>query len=177
MAKRHSRKSLTALAAAAAACALAGCKTPSINLTTAQPIKVNIDMRLDVYQHTAEGTGQASPLATPKPTDAASATRKKDREADIQVFKNSGAVGEGHDALLVILTAPEGSDGDELRHVVAAENAARLSEMKAAASKQKVPLTEVQSTQAELWRNRAFKGEWFEEKQADGSYRWVQKQG
>lgn len=176
MAKRNSRKSLAPLAAVAA-CALAGCKTPSINLTTAQPIKVDIDMRLDVYQHTAEGTGQASPLATPKPTGTASTTRKKDREADIQVFKNSGAIGEGHDGLLVILTAPQGSDGDELRHVVATENAARLSEMKAAASKQKVPLTEIQNAQAELWRNRAFKGEWFEEKQADGSYRWVQKQG
>jgi uncharacterized protein YdbL (DUF1318 family) len=159
-----------------AVCALAGCKAPSINLTTAQPIKVDIDMRLDVYQHSPDSNGQASPLATPKPSASAS-ERRKDRAADIQVFKNSGAVGEGHDGLLVILSAPDGGDGDELRHIVAAENAARLADMKAAASKQKIPLTEVQSTQAELWRNRAFKGEWFEEKQADGGYRWVQKKG
>jgi len=176
MAKRHSWKSLAALAGTAT-CALAGCKAPSINLSTAQPIKVDIAMRLDVYQHNAEGNGQASPLATPKPTGAAATTRKKDREADIQVFKNSGAIGEGHDGLLVILSAPDGSDGDDLRHIVAAENAARMTDMKAAAAKQKIPLTDVQGTQAELWRNRAFKGEWFEEKQSDGSYRWVQKQG
>lgn len=175
MAKRNPWKSLAL--AGAVACALASCKTPSINLTTSDPIKVDIAMRLDVYQHTPEGNGQASPLATPKSTGVAPVGRKKDREADIQVFKNSGAIGEGHDGLLVILTAPEGSDGDELRHTVAAENSARMSDMKAAATKQKIPLTEVQGTQAELWRNRAFKGEWIEEKQSDGSYRWVRKQG
>jgi uncharacterized protein YdbL (DUF1318 family) len=174
MAKRHPRKSLAALAAAAA-CALAGCKAPSINLATSEPIKVDIDMRLDVYQHNAPG--QASPLATPKPSSAAASERRKDREAEIQVLKNEGVVGEAHDGLLVILNAPAGQDGDEARHTVALENAARMSDMKAAAAKQKVPLTEVQSEQAGLWRNRAFKGEWIEEKQADGSYKWVQKQG
>lgn len=159
--------------------AVGGCKTPSINLSTNEPIKVDIAMRLDVYQHTAEG---ASPAATPKPGNPATAKiepskRRKDREADIQTFKNSQSVGEGHDGLLVILKAPDGDAGDYLRHTVAAENADRMADMKAYAKAQNLSLAEVQTGQGELWRNRAFKGEWIEVKKSNGSYEWTQKQG
>ena len=77
----------------------------------------------------------------------------------------------------MIVESPEGDKGDYVRHTIAAENADRMTEMKAYAKAQKVPLSEVQSGQGELWRNRAFKGEWIETKGTDGSYRWVQKQG
>lgn len=175
MAARHLGHSLIA----ACALGLAGCKAPSINLSTNQPIKVDIAMRLDVYQHS---DGGASPAATPKPEAAAGAAiepgkRRKDREADIQVFKNSRYIGEGHDGLLVILETPEGATGDYVRHTVAAENADRMAEMKSYAKSQKLSLAEVQTGQGELWQKRSFKGEWIEIKGPDGGYKWVQKQG
>ncbi len=175
MAARHIGHSLIA----AGALALAGCKAPSINLATSQPIKVDIAMRLDVYQHNADG---ASPAATPKPAASDTAAiepgkRRKDRAADIQVFKNSRYVGEGHDGLLVILKAPEDASGDYVRHTIAAENSDRMAEMKTYAKTQKVSLAEVQTGQGELWQKRSFKGEWIEIKGPDGSYKWVQKQG
>lgn len=177
MATRHSRQGI--ISAAAVLLTVGGCKTPSINLSTNEPIKVDIAMRLDVYQHDAGG---ASPAATPKPGNAATAKiepsgRRKDREADIQTFKNSQYVGEGHDGLLVILKAPDGDTGDYVRHTVAAENADRMSDMKAHAKAQNLSLAEVQTGQGELWRNRAFKGEWIEVKKSNGSYEWTQKQG
>lgn len=176
MAARHTRKTLTALGAA---CALAACKAPSINLATSEPIKVDIAMRLDVYQHEATGP---SPAATPKPAPGTTSAispgpRRKDRSADIQTFKNSRYVGEGHDGLLVILSAPDGDAGDYLRHTVAAENADRMSEMKAYAKAQNLSLAEVQASQGELWSKRAFTGEWIEVRGSDGSYKWLQKAG
>lgn len=176
MAARKARHPLVALAFVLTS---GGCQMPSINLATNQPIKVDIAMRLDVYQHDEDGP---SPVATPKPAPGAAAAlepgrRRKDRDADLQTFKKARFVGEGHDGLLVILKAPEGNPGDYLRHTVAAENSDRMADMKAYAKSQKLPLAEVQAGQGELWRNRSFKGEWIETKGADGSYQWVQKQG
>jgi uncharacterized protein YdbL (DUF1318 family) len=157
---------------------IGGCKVPSINLATSEPIKVDIAMRLDVYQHDADGS---LPAATPKPGAASAAIepgrRRKDREADIQTFKNSGYVGEAHDGLLVILKAPDGDPGDYVRHAVSAENSDRMADMKTYARSQKLSLAEVQTGQGELWQKRAFKGEWIEVKDANGGYRWVQKAG
>ena len=175
MAARQPRKTLTALAGLA----LGGCQLPAVNLATNQPIKVDIAMRLDVYQHGATGES-ASPLATPAPGKPAAlepGKRRKDREADLQVFKNSRYVGEGHDGLLAVVAAPDGEKGDEVRHAVAAENGDRMTEMKAYAKSQKLSLAEVQIGQGELWRNRSFKGELIEIRQPDGSYRWEPKKG
>ena len=49
--------------------------------------------------------------------------------------------------------------------------------MKTLAEQQKIPLADVQKRQGELWRNRSFKNEWVEWPQADGSWKWVQKEG
>jgi hypothetical protein len=48
--------------------------------------------------------------------------------------------------------------------------------MKSLADSEKTSLPEVQNKQAELWRNRSFKGEWIEMQASDGSWQWVQKQ-
>ena len=44
-------KTMKILFSAAALALLAGCSTPTVNLSTAEPIKVDIAMRLDVYDH------------------------------------------------------------------------------------------------------------------------------
>lgn len=97
--------------------------------------------------------------------------------ADIQQFKNERLVGEGHEGLLVIRTKPEGEYGDYVRVAVEEENADRMDLMKSLAESQKTSLPEIQGTQAELWRNRSFKGEWIETPGPDGSWKWVQKEG
>jgi len=154
---------------------VAGCKAPSINLTTGEPIKVDIAMRLDVYQHT-DSEGQPSKPATPA-RGANAAERRKNREADIQTFKNSRLVGEGHDGLLVVLAETAGENGDYVREYVAAENADRMAQMKARSEKEKRSLAEIQKEQAELWANRSFKGEWIEVQGANGAWGWQQKKG
>ncbi len=175
------------LLATATLLVLAGCAAPSINLATNEPIKVDIAMRLDVYQHGGDLTGRpkgnatstapTTPTAPPNSATGDPAERAKNRQADIQVFKNSRLVGEGRDGLLVILTEPAGDYGDYVRRTVAGENRDRIEAMKTLADKQKRPLPEIQKEQAALWVNRSFKGEWIEVRTPTGTFQWQQKQG
>ncbi len=154
---------------------LSACKAPTVNLSTNEPIKVDINMRLDVYQYAANqkaGSGAAS-----KSADAEAESRHINRQADIQTFKNSGYVGESHEGLLVVRSLPEGEYADYVRKVTDAENADRLRLMNSLAEQQKVSLPAIQKQQAEIWVNRSFKNEWIEVARPDGTWMWVQKEG
>lgn len=161
------------LATTATALFLTACAGPTVNLATPQPIKVDIAMRLDVYQHTKEASKKSTSVAMG--TDPAEARRN--RMADIQTFKNSRLVGEGRDALLAIRVETPGDYGDFIRKTVDAENADRMALMKSDAEKQKTSLPQIQTKQASLAAKLAFKGEWIEVVKDDGSSEWIQKEG
>ena len=162
------------LATTATALFLTACAAPTVNLATPQPIKVDIAMRLDVYQHAKEAAKKSS-SSVATGTDPAEARRN--RMADIQTFKNSRLVGEGRDALLAIRVDTPGDYGDFIRKTVDAENADRMALMKADAEKQKTSLPQIQIKQASLAAKLAFKGEWIEVVKDDGSSEWIQKEG
>ncbi len=154
---------------------LTGCSLPQIDLGTPEPIQVDINMRLDVYQY-EEGT-KRSPTATPTPVPSGDlATRREDRAADVQVFKNSRLVGEGADGLLVILEETQGDYGEFVRDTVRAENADRMTMMKGLAEKERKSLADVQKQQAELWRNRSFSGEYIQVAGSGRELAWKQKE-
>jgi uncharacterized protein YdbL (DUF1318 family) len=167
------RQSLTLLFACST---LGGCKAPTVNLATSEPIKVDINMRLDVYQYSSPSAKKPAQGQAPSTAQTPEA-RRRNRMADIQQFKNERLVGEGHEGLLVIRSKPEGEYGDYVRVAVEEENADRMDLMKSLAESQKTSLPEIQGKQAELWRNRSFKGEWIETPGPDGSWNWVQKEG
>jgi hypothetical protein len=166
-------KNLLTVTTAATALFLAACAGPTVNLATPQPIKVDIAMRLDVYQHAKEASKKSTPTSTTS-TDPAEARRN--RMADIQTFKNSRLVGEGRDALLAIRVETPGDYGDFIRKTVDAENTDRMALMKSDAEKQKTSLPQIQTKQASLAAKLAFKGEWIEVIKADGSAEWIQKE-
>jgi len=166
-------KNLLTVTTAATALFLAACAGPTVNLATPQPIKVDIAMRLDVYQHAKEASKKSAPTSTTS-TDPAEARRN--RMADIQTFKNSRLVGEGRDALLAIRVETPGDYGDFIRKTVDAENTDRMALMKSDAEKQKTSLPQIQTKQASLAAKLAFKGEWIEVIKADGSAEWIQKE-
>lgn len=153
------------------ALAASGCKAPSVNLATPEPIKVDIAMRVDVYQH---GGAKAQP--TPKPgAETDPALRRKLRMAEIQDFKNQRLVGENREGLLTVIKEPEGTFGEYVRRTVASENADRLEEMNRLAAERKLSLIEIQKQQAEAWRTRAFTGEWIEVEEEPGRWVWQPK--
>ena len=166
-------KTMRTFFTASALSLLAGCAAPTVNLSTDQPIKVDISMRLDVYDHNKQAgtkSAAASPAAVPE-------ARRRNRMADIQNFKNSRLIGEGRDGLLSIRVDTPGDDGDYVRQTVAAENEDRMTLMKAAAEKEKKSLPDVQAEQSSLWRKRSFEGELIEAANPDGTFSWVAKSG
>ncbi len=158
--------------AALPALGLASCAGPTVNLATPEPVKVDIAMRLDVYQHDKEPAKIA-----PAPEAANPEKDRLNRAADLQTFKNSRLIGEGADALLVIRVESPGESGDQIRKTVEAENIDRMALMKAQAEREKIPLPAVQKKQADLARKMAFKGEWIEVEKPDGTREWLQKGG
>jgi uncharacterized protein YdbL (DUF1318 family) len=148
---------------------LAACN-PTVQVATPEPLKVDVSMRVDIYQH---ATGDAPPEGP----EAEAQTRRRARMAEIQNLKNARTVGEDRHGLLAIVQAPPGEYGDYVRRTVEAENADRLALMKQLAAERRVPLSQIETEQATLWRERTFAGEWIEEQEPDGTWRWVQKPG
>ena len=167
-------KNPLALAITAIALVVTACAGPTVNLATPQPIKVDIAMRLDVYQHAKEASKKSTSSVA---TSIDPAEARRNRMADIQTFKNSRLVGEGRDALLAIRVETPGDYGDFIRKTVDAENADRMALMKSDAEKQKTSLPQIQTKQASLAAKLAFKGEWIEVVKDDGSAEWIQKEG
>jgi uncharacterized protein YdbL (DUF1318 family) len=159
-------------AAIFAAILCASCKAPTVNLSTPDPIVVDINMRVDIYER---GGGSSAAKPSPSADVPAADARRRSRMGDVQTFKNSRLVGEGRDGLLVVLSRPEGSYGAYVERIVAEENADRLLVMRQLAAERKLSLADVQAQQGELWRNRSFSAEWIEVQQDNNTWRWVQK--
>jgi uncharacterized protein YdbL (DUF1318 family) len=153
---------VTVLLPLAAAC------SPTVHVATPEPLKVDVDMRVDIYQH-------ATSDVLPQGPDAEAQERRRARMAEIQNLKNARIVGENHHGLLSILQPPPGEYGDYVRRTVEAENADRLALMKQLAAERRVPLDQIEAEQATLWRERAFPGERVEVQVPDGTWSWQQK--
>ena len=153
---------------------LAGCKAPTVNLSTPDPIKVDINMRVDIYER---GGGSAPPKPPAPSADLPSVdARRRARMGDVQNFKNSRLVGESRQGLLVVRDQPEGSYGRFVEKTVAEENADRMVVMRQLAAERNMSLEDIQAQQGELWRNRSFSGEWIEVSAGHGAWTWSQKQ-
>ncbi len=171
------RHSLIPLAAVGAVILLSSCAGPTVNLATSEPIKVDIAMRLDVYQYGQNGD---KPSESPTATSPDPKVRRDNRMADVQEFKNARLVGEGKEGLLVLQESTTEQTPDRREYVrtaVTEENADRMVQMTAEAKKDKIPLPSVQRKKAELWRNRSFKGEWIEIPGENGEWKWIPKEG
>jgi preprotein translocase subunit SecD len=149
--------------------ACAGCSLPPVTLSTPQPIKVNIAMKLDVYQH-----AQATPEKKAVVTDPGTPEAIQDRR-ELQPLKNSRLIGENRLGLLEVRNPTPGEYGDYVQETVAAENKDRAALMDIMAKTQKISLADVEKQQAANAQHSAFNGEWIESQKPDGTYAWTQK--
>ena len=148
----------------AAAC-LVGC-SPTVNLATPQPVKVDVAVRFDVYQ-------KSSPTkAKEEQSNLQIAANRRERSGEIQQLKNNRIIGEDRDGYLDIRKPL--SDPKYLAYakgVIDAENADRSFLYLANAQSKSEPLELAERDYAQLWRDRAFPGEWVQKE--DGT--WIQK--
>ncbi len=144
---------------------LGGC-APTVNIATPKPVAVDIGVRLDIYQKTPPTK------AKDEQSSIDIAKNRRLRSGEIQQLKNDHVVGEDRDGYLDIRNPP--ADPKYLAYaksVVSDEDADRSALYLANAQAQSKPLELIESDYAQLWRNRAFPGEWIQKE--DGT--WTQK--
>jgi uncharacterized protein YdbL (DUF1318 family) len=133
---------------------LDGC-SPTINLATPEPVKVDVAVRLDVYQKTAPAKLKE------EQSNLEIASNRRLRSGQIQQLKNDRVIGEDRDGYLAIKNPPK--DPKYLSYaqsVVSAEKGVGSFLYLANAQTQNKPLEEVERDYAKLWNDRAFPGEW-----------------
>lgn len=154
---------------------LSACETFKVNLSSPDPIKVDVNMRLDVYQYRGEEPGK--PDAAQVSYEEA-VTRQRNRMAEVQKLKDNRLVGEDHRSLLHLREKPGGEWGVYVERTVTAENEDRLLLMRHAAQENNRALHEVQDEQWKLRTDKAFKGEWIEvPAEKEKTFKWIQAEG
>lgn len=168
---RHGR---TALLAGAVAL-LTGCESLKVDVSSPEPIKVDVNMRLDVYQYKGDEPGK--PDAAQQSYEEA-VERQRNRMAEIQRLKDNRFVGEDHRGLLHLRQKPAGDWGEYVERTVNAENEDRNLLMRKVAKDTNRALHEVQSEQWKLRTDKAYQGEWIEVPgDKPNTYRWIQSDG
>ena len=138
---------------------LPSCSLPTVNLGTPEPIKVDVSMRLNVYQY--RGEEPAQPSAEQKGNEDAT-ERQRNRMAEIQTLKDNRLVAEDHRGLLHLREKPAGDWGARVEKAVTEENEDRMILMRREAKDGNLELHEVQAQQWKERTSHAFKGEWIE---------------
>lgn len=153
----------------------ASCNSFKVDLQSPEPIKVDVNMRLDVYQY--KGDEPDKPNEEQVRFDEAQ-TRIRNRYAEIQTLKNNAFVGEDHRGLLHLREKPAGEWGDIVEKQVNSENEDRTLVIRHRAKETNRAMHEVQE---ENWKERtskAYHGEWIEVVgDKPGTYKWTQSNG
>lgn len=153
---------------------LVGCGRPfDVNVSTTEPIEVNLNIEAHVYQHGE--TDEAVAEAADNLKEALE--RRRNRMAQIQELKDNRLIGETHEGLVEIRTLPAGEYGQYVKETVDAENADRNFLIKNESDEKDVSVAKIRAEQWEHWQRKSFPGEWIEVEGAEaGTYKWVQKE-
>ena len=168
-----------------------------VNLQTSKPIKVDINMRVDVYQHVSKEAASIEDQvfgSSEKKLNAIfslenlyaqdysaelnpAIERRKARSAKIEEYFGKGYIGEDKDALVEIVdTGIAGALKDEVAGAVAQENQDRDIIYHATAQNNGADISNVRKVFFEDHYKRAPSGYWFQVyDQSQGRYNWAKK--
>jgi len=176
-----------------------GCARVSVQAPK-EPIKVDISMRLDIYQHVqqdinaienivsgaaseAKDTGGQSMFFTGvscayaqganlSPEVEQAALRRKERVSELNQWQQKGVIGENRLGLLELRDKSASSSVEQLIQV---ENADRMVIYRQLAQKNNASLESIQKVYAQRLQQDAPAGTPVEALQADGTYQWKNK--
>lgn len=176
-----------------------GCARVSVQAPK-EPIKVDISMRLDIYQHVQqdinaienivsgskseakEPGGQSMfftgiSLAYAQGTDLSpeveqAALRRRDRAGELSQWQQKGVIGENR---LGLLELRDKSASASLAQFIQAENADRMIIYRQLAQKNNASLESIQKVYAQRLQQDAPAGTPIEVLQGDGTYQWINK--
>jgi len=144
--------------------------TPTIRLDTPEPVKIDVNMKVEVTTKNEGGTivGPGSEANQ----DASPRLRQRKRITEVQSLKNDRVVGESQNGLLEVKKLPADPAYQEYaKKLVAEENADRGQIYQIEADAQNKPLSYIVSEYSRRLRDSAFPGEWVE--QENGT--WTQR--
>lgn len=148
-----------------AATLASGC-SPTIKVATPDPVKIDVNMKVDVYTKT-DPRKQKEEV-----NQMQAAIARRNRMAEVQSLKNDRLIGEDREGYLAIRKVPDDPKYAEYeKSIVNGENNDRAVIYLATAEKDGKPMEMVQRDYAKLWRDRSFPGEWIQKD--DGT--WIQK--
>lgn len=170
-----------------------GCAKVSVE--TKEPIKVDINMRVDVYQHVVNdvesindqiyGSGEKQlnaifsigvAYAEDFSADVSAAiSRRKSRGKTIESYLAKGYIGENRNALLQLMGQAPADKRDSINKMVNEENSDRNAIYSAVAKKNETSQKEVRKVFFEDDYKRAPSGSWFEVYKDNTTYIWVRK--
>ena len=154
---------------------LASCDSFKVNLSSPEPIKVDVSMRLDVYQYKGDEPGKKDEAEV---SYEEAVQRQRNRMAEIQKLKDNRFVGEDHRGLLHLREKPAGDWGDYVERTVNMENEDRMLLMRREAKDSNRALHEVQDEQWKRRTTASYPGEWVElPGEKANTYKWVQSEG
>lgn len=158
------------------------CSKPfDVNVKAPEPIKVDVNMDVHVYQH---GTPAGAKKTSPEKVADADADRykgvlerRRNRMAEVQTLKNNSYVGENHLGLLELRALPNGEHGEWVKKTLKDENEDRSFLMEYESETKAKSLKEVQAEQRLHLQRKSHPGEWLEVDDPDrpGNYLWIQK--
>jgi uncharacterized protein YdbL (DUF1318 family) len=144
---------------------VSGC-TPSVKVLTPDPLKVDMTVRLDIYQEEA-------PKEKGTELNIEVAANRRQRLADILDLKAKHVAGEDRDGFLALSPQPPKDPAEltQAKKLIDAENTDRSVIYLNNSQSEGRPLDLVEQDYSKLWRDRALPGEWVQ--QNDGQ--WKQK--
>lgn len=166
-----------------------------IQVETKEPIKVDIQMRIDIYQHVVREVdsiesqiygqdhkqmnflfGMENVYASDISEDVNSAIqRRKSRAAKVEEYFSKGYIGENRRAHLSLApSASGGSLAGKIKKLIEQENSDRTVIYKATAKKNNADLSQIEKIFFKDHYNRASKG-WLFEAYSEGGYIWREK--
>jgi hypothetical protein len=154
---------------------LSSCSNFKVDLSSPEPIKVDVNMRLDVYQYKGDEPGKKDEAEA---SYEEAVERQRNRMAEMQTIKDNRFVGEDHRGLLHLRQKPAGDWGDYVERTVNQENDDRTILMRREAKQSNRALHEVQEEQWKRRTSSAYPGEWIEVPgDKPNTYKWVQSAG
>ena len=151
------------------------CRLMTVNVATPEPIKLDVTMRLDVYQF--RGDENAKPGEAQMSYEEA-VVRQRNRMAEVQTLRNNRLVGEDHRGQLNLREKPAGDWGRHAEETAKKENEDRVIMMRHEAKELNKQVHEIEATHWKANIEKAFKGEWIEVPgDKPGTYKWIQAEG
>ncbi len=140
--------------------------TPAVRLTTTDPVKIDVNMRADIYTHGDKDQKDANPANS---TSLSPKERRFNRRGEVQALKNSRSIGESNAGQLAVREKPADAEyAAYMQRVVQEENTDRQAEFKEKANELKKPLDVYIKEFAANARSASFPGEWVQEE--DGTW-------